>query len=184
LEFGLRSNQLKLMPMKNTIETERLVLRASTIEDAEFVYELLNTPKWLEFIGDRNINSLDDAKQYIIEKIIPQHKRLGYGNFTVIRKSDGAKLGSCGIYDREGLEGVDIGFGFFPAYEQKGYAFESANKVMQLAKDKYKLKLINAITNQNNLSSQKLLIKLGLSFSGLITLPDSDEQLMLFQIYL
>ena len=127
--------------MRHLIETERLILKPTDLDDAEFILELLNIPK-----------------------------------------SDKKKIGTCGLYDREGLEGVDIGFGFLPEFEQKGYAFESALKVKQLAKDKFNLKQINAITSQMNVSSQKLLEKLGLEYKKLIKLPNSEEELMFFQI--
>ncbi len=170
--------------MINLIETERLILKPTNKDDAEFILELLNTPKWIKNIGDRNIRSLDDAKKYIAEKIQPQFARLGFGNFTVIRKFDGKKIGSCGLYDREGIQGVDIGFGFMSDYEKKGYAFESAIKLKQLAKDRFKLNQINAITSQHNLASQKLILKLGLTYSHLVTLTGSDEELMFFQVNL
>ncbi|MDZ7612933.1 MAG: GNAT family N-acetyltransferase [Flavobacteriaceae bacterium] len=83
-------------------ETSRLILRPTTEEDAEFVNELLNTPKWLEHIGDRNVHSVEDAIQYIKSRISPQLERLGFSNYTLIRKSDGVKIGSCGLYDRRG----------------------------------------------------------------------------------
>ncbi|HAH25695.1 MAG TPA: GNAT family N-acetyltransferase, partial [Prolixibacteraceae bacterium] len=63
--------------------------------------------------------------------------RLGYGNFTVTRKSDRVKIGICGLFDREGLEGIDIGFAFLPEYERKGYAFESADKLKDKAFDEF-----------------------------------------------
>lgn len=103
------------------LETERLRLRSTSEEDADFVYRLLNSPQWLKYIGDRKVYSIEDARGYIQKKMLPQLERLGHSNFTVIRKSDGARMGSCGLYDREGLEGVDIGFAFLPEYEGQGY---------------------------------------------------------------
>jgi len=38
-------------------------------------------------------------------------------------------LGVCGLYDRAGIEGIDIGFALLPAYKNKGYAFELANEI-------------------------------------------------------
>ncbi|MEZ5008622.1 MAG: GNAT family N-acetyltransferase [Chitinophagales bacterium] len=108
--------------MKNnhkTFETERLIIRPTNESDAAFLMELLNTPKWIQNIGNRNINNLEDAKVYIQTKCTPQFERLGYGNYTVVRKSDQVKLGTCGLYDREGLEGIDIGFAFLPQYEAR-----------------------------------------------------------------
>lgn len=163
-------------------ETKRLELKPTDESDAQFVLELMNTPKWHKFIGDRNVYSVDDAIAYIAEKMTPQFDRLGFGNYTVIRKSDGLKIGSCGLYDREGLEGVDIGFGFLPEYEKQGYALESALKIKELAFNEFGLKTISAITSKENIPSQKLLEKLGLNYIKAMTLPNSDEEIMLYQI--
>lgn len=161
--------------------TERLLLRATNLEDAAFVLELLNTPKWLQYIGDRQVRTLEEARAYIENRMLPQMERLGYGNYTVIRQSDGAKIGSCGLYDREGLEGVDIGFAFLPAYEGQGYGSESATKVLELAQNLFGLSKISGITNQQNIASQRLLEKIGLRFVRMIQLPDDPAELMLYQ---
>ena len=170
------------MTDSNVYETERLILKPTDESDAQFVLELMNTPKWHKYIGDRNVYSVNDAIAYIAEKMTPQFERLGFGNYTVIRKSDGLKIGSCGLYDREGLDGVDIGFGFLPEYEKQGYAFESALKIKELAIHVFRLKQINAITDKDNVASQKLLKKLGLSYCKTIILPNSDEEVMFYQL--
>ena len=167
-----------------SFETERLIIRPTNIEDAPFIFELLNSPKWLKNIGNRNIKTVDDAKAYIENKMVPQLEKLGYSNNTVIRKSDGVKLGTCGLYNREGLDGVDIGFAFLPQYEKMGYAFESTNKIKEVAKTEFGIEEISAITLPENIDSQKLLKKLGLTFQKLIRLPNDPEELMLFHIKL
>lgn len=168
--------------MYKTFDTKRLHLRPTVPEDASFIYELLNSPKWLQYIGDRNVKTIKAAKEYIEVKMMPQLKRLGFGNYTVIRKFDGVKIGSCGLYDREGLKGVDIGFAFLPSYEGQGYGFEAANQIMQAAIHEFDLKEIKGITSKENIASQKLLKKIGLSFDKMITLPDDNEEIMLFRL--
>jgi len=163
-------------------ETERLLLKPTSEEDAELIFELLNTPKWIKYIGDRNIKTVENAKNYIKTKMLPQLKRLGFCNFTIIRKADNYKLGTCGLYDREGVEGIDIGFAFLPEYERKGYAFESVNKLKNVAFNEFGLTVINAITVKDNSSSQKLLEKLGLKLEGTTKLPNDDEELLLYKI--
>jgi len=165
-----------------TFETERLILKPTSEADAEFIFELLNTKSWLKYIGDRNVKSVQSAKEYIKTKMLPQLKRLGYSNYTLIRKSDHSKIGSCGLYDREGLEGLDIGFAFLPQYERKGYAFEAANTLKNAAFNDFGINVISAITSKNNLSSQKLLEKLGLELTGTTILPNENEELLLYKI--
>ncbi|UQD57582.1 GNAT family N-acetyltransferase [Flavobacterium sp. K5-23] len=167
-----------------TFETERLILKPTTKEDAEFIIDLLNTPKWIEFIGDRNVSTIKDAEDYIETKMTSQMEKLGFGNYTLIRKFDREKIGSCGLYDREGLDGVDIGFALLPKYEKKGYAFEGANKLKEVAISDFKLKEISGITSKKNTASQNLLMKIGLKFERNILLPNETEEILLYKLNL
>jgi RimJ/RimL family protein N-acetyltransferase len=174
---------MKLNNNTNIFETTRLLLIPTSEKDINFIFALLNSPKWLEFIGNRNVKSFDDAKQYIKEKIIPQYKKLGFGTYTIIRKLENTKIGTCGLYDREGIEAIDLGFAFLPKFEKNGYAYESANKMISNAFEKFKINKIKAITRKNNISSQRLLEKLDFKNNGLIRLKkDSNEMLLYIRI--
>ncbi|PKP29336.1 MAG: GNAT family N-acetyltransferase [Bacteroidetes bacterium HGW-Bacteroidetes-18] len=163
-------------------ETERLILQQTTSADAEFIFELVNTPKWLANIGDRNVKSVEDAKVYIEQRMTVQLEKLGYGNYTLIRKSDKIKIGTCGLYDREGLEGIDIGFALLPAYENLGYGYESAAKLLEIAVKEFHLTKISAITTKENIASQKLIEKLGLKYIKPIKIPNDENDLLLYGI--
>jgi RimJ/RimL family protein N-acetyltransferase len=165
-----------------SFETERLLLKPTSVEDASFIVELVNSPKWIQYIGERNVRTEGEAKQYILEKMTPQLEKMGFANYTVVRKLDGVKMGTCGLYDREGLEGVDIGFAFLPEFENKGYGYESANKIKLVGFSQFGLKKIHAITTKENLASQKLIEKLGMTFKKFIKIPNDDEELMLYEI--
>jgi len=163
-------------------ETERLLIKPTSEKDTEFIFELLNTPKWIKNIGDRNIKTDESAKNYILKRMLPQLENLGYSNYTLIRKIDKVKIGTCGLYDREGLEGIDIGFAFLPEYEKKGYAFEAADKIKDIAFNEFEITMISAITAKDNFSSQKLLEKLGLELTGTTKLPNENEELLVYKI--
>ncbi len=163
-------------------ETDRLILRLTDLDDADFVFELMNSPKWLEFIGDREIATLEDAKDYITVKMIDQVQKLGFGNYTVIRKEDNAKLGTCGLYDREGMKGLDIGFALLPSYEGKGYALEASMLLRDLAFDEFKQDLLNGITTDENTSSQRLLEKLGMTPVGKLQLENDPKNFIHYRM--
>jgi RimJ/RimL family protein N-acetyltransferase len=145
--------------------------------------ELFNTPKWLAYIGDRNVRTIEQAKTYVKTRITKQFETHGYATYTVIRKSDGTKLGNCGLYDREGVDGIDIGFAFLPAYEGQGYAYEAAVAVRDAAFEQFGLTHIRAITVRENIASQKLLEKLGLTRVGTTTVPGDNVELLLYEIH-
>ncbi|EDP70603.1 Ribosomal-protein-alanine acetyltransferase [Flavobacteriales bacterium ALC-1] len=172
------------MTKPNSFETQRLSIRPITVEDAPFIFELMNTPKWIKYIGERNIKSVEHAATYITEKALSQIKTFGYGNNVIIRKEDSVKLGTCGLYHRDDREDPDIGFAFLPTYEGKGYAYEASYLLMQKAKSQYGLKELSGYTLEDNLASRKLLEKLGLILKGKGSLPTSDEELLHYHRFL
>jgi RimJ/RimL family protein N-acetyltransferase len=163
-----------------TLETERLYMRPAHINDADFVLELLNSPKWLSYIGDRKVYTEEDAIQYIKLKMLPQFAEKKFGNYIVIRKEDDKKIGCCGLYDRESIEGIDIGFAFLPSYEGNGYAYESAAKVLQYGKEVHGIISVSGITVKENIGSQRLLEKLGLTYIKTVILPNDPTPLLFY----
>ncbi len=166
--------------MKN-YETQRLILRPAALEDADFFLKLYNMPSFIQYIGDRNIRTKEDAEQYIQNRFLPQIERLGFGNYVVILKETGEKIGAVGIFEREGLDVLDIGFSFFSEFEGKGFAYESASKMKEAAASDFGITKLSAITSDDNLSSQKLIEKLGLKFQKYVTLPEETVQLRYYE---
>jgi RimJ/RimL family protein N-acetyltransferase len=161
--------------------TNRLTLSKITVQDAPFFVKLMNTPGFIKYIGDRNIRSVDDAASYLENDIIKSYQDNGFSYYKVALKEDlGNILGIVGILKREQLECPDIGFAFLPQNEGKGYAFEATSELMRLAKDKFNIAKVSAITLELNKSSIKLLEKLGLTFEKRIKPFDNDEELLLF----
>lgn len=161
-------------------ETDRLFLRRLTVDDAEFVLALLTDPAWLRFIGDKGARTLEDARAYINNGPMAMYERLGFGLFVTERKSDGVPMGMCGLIKRDGLDDVDIGFAFLPAYRGRGYAFEAAAAVMDYGRNIVGLTRIVAITSPDNESSARLLEKLGLRFDRMIRLSADAKEDRLF----
>jgi [ribosomal protein S5]-alanine N-acetyltransferase len=158
--------------------TERLELREFGADDADFVLRLLNEPSFLRYIGDRGVRTPEDARRYIAEGPVAGYARHGHGLLRVLRKSDGAGIGMCGVLKRDTLPDPDIGFSFLPEYWSQGYALEAARAVMAHARGVLGLKRILAITTQDNEPSMRLLGRLGFRFDGMIAM--GNEELRLF----
>ena len=167
--------------MELVLETERLILRQFNLNDTDFIITLVNSPSWLKFIGDRNIKTTEDAKEYLINGPIKSYQTNGFGLSLVAMNDTGIPIGMCGLIKRDTLENVDIGFAFLDEYTGNGYALEIASSTMNYAKEVLKLEIILAITDPNNISSIKLLNKIGLRFDKIIQFPEKDEELMLFR---
>lgn len=161
------------------LETDRLILREFTTDDAAFILLLLNNPTWLQYIGDRNVKTIDDAHNYLLNGPMKSYEVNGFGLSMVEMKHDRTPIGMCGLIKRETLEHADIGFALLPEYAGAGYAYEIAIATMRYAKDKLGLDPIVAITSVDNTRSISLLKKIGLNFEKMIMF-DASEELMLF----
>lgn len=162
------------------LETDRLQLCKITPNDVEFIFELLNTPTWLQYIGDKGIKTLADARDYIITGPMASYNKHDFGLWLVKLKQEQIPIGMCGLIKRDYLENVDIGFALLPQYTGKGYAYEAAKATLDYAQTNLALKKIVAFTNTDNEHSISLLKKIGLSFDKMITIPNDSKELMLF----
>jgi RimJ/RimL family protein N-acetyltransferase len=164
----------------NVLETDRLMLRKLSVEDAPFILELVNQPAFLRFIGDKGVRTLDDARNYILEGPVDSYDRLGFGLYLVELKESATAIGMCGLIKRESLEDVDIGYAFLPEFWGKGYAYEAAAAVMAFGESAFGLQRIVAVVSTKNHSSIKVLEKIGLRFERMIRLFEGDEEIKLF----
>lgn len=160
-------------------ETERLIIREFTADDAPFILELVNEPAWLTFIGDKGVRTIGDAVNYILNGPVKSYHTHGFGLWLVQLKQEKIPIGMCGLIKRDLLEHADIGFAYLSAHNGRGYAYEAATATLEYARDKVGLKHILAITNQDNFRSIRLLEKLGLKFERFITLPGEQKPILL-----
>jgi ribosomal-protein-alanine N-acetyltransferase len=162
------------------LETERLVLRRLSADDAPFVLELVNDPAWLRFIGDRGVRNIEDAREYIRKGPEESYAKLGFGLYRVEEKGHGVAAGICGLLKRETLEDVDLGFAFLPAFRGRGYAREAAAGVLALARGSFRLARVVAVTDPANEKSIRVLEGLGFRFERMTRLSANDTELRLY----
>lgn len=162
-------------------ETNRLIISKITLDDAAFFLELVNTPNFIKYIGDRNLKTVEDAKTYLKNGTLKSYEDFGFGFYKLLLKEENNKaIGTCGLVKREQLDNVDIGFAMLPKYEGKGFGYESCIAVLKLAKEQFKLNKVLAITLPTNNNSIKLLEKIGLSYEKRVKPFEDDEELLLF----
>jgi RimJ/RimL family protein N-acetyltransferase len=163
-------------------ETERLWLRPFTLNDCDFILDLLNSEGWIKYIGDRNVKTTEQARAYLENGPLKSYQINGFGLSLVQLKANNKSIGMCGLIKRDYLDHPDIGFAFLPDYTGSGYAYEIAKKVIHQGLTKYRMKEIAAITMPENYSSVKLLVKLGFRFVKCFNMKDTNEELSLYSI--
>lgn len=163
------------------ILSERLELRELTTADAPFILELLNDGDFHRWIGDRGVRTRDDAENYIQQGPAVSYARHGHGLYLVARRSDGARLGICGLIKRDTLPCEDIGYAFLPAWRGQGYAIEAARAAMADGRERLGIERVVAIVTPGNERSVRLLAKLGLSQGKRVRLGAGEEECLLLE---
>jgi len=148
--------------MKKIAETERLILRELTPEDAEHFFNLNQNPNVIKYTGDSSFTSVEEARNFL--KNYKDYERNGYGRWAVVDKSDHTFLGWCGLKYHEETRETDIGFRFFEEYWNKGYASESAAASLNYGFEKLNLPKIIGRAMAENTASIRVLQKMGMLF--------------------
>ncbi len=164
------------------LETARLRLRPFTLDDADFVRELLNDPDFVEHVGDRGVRTLDDAALYLRNGPLAMYAQYGVGLLVVEDKSSGEALGTCGLLRRDELDEPDVGYAFLPRFRGCGYAVEASSASLRFARDDLRLERVVAIVSSTNRRSIRVLEKLGLHYERSIELSNDPAELRLYAV--
>jgi ribosomal-protein-alanine N-acetyltransferase len=165
------------------IETSRLTLRWLDITDADFIYPLVNDPHFLRFIGDKQVADLAGARRYIEDGPLAMYRQIGFGLNRVALKDSDTPIGICGLLQRESLPCPEIGYAFLPEYRAQGYAREAADAILQHAILILRQTKVVAIVHPDNLSSIKLLDKLGFCIDKQIQMEPNRDSVDLYVIH-
>ncbi len=157
------------------ITTERLNLMGLQMADGDFISELVNSQGWLEYIGDRHVKTLEDAKRYINGLL--ENPNIDY---WVVRLNNTLKpIGVITKIQRETMTKPDIGFAFLPEFQGQGYAYEATLAVLCELDALYDNPKYMAMTLPHNQPSINLLKRLDFKYMGEI--EDHGETLALFE---
>lgn len=162
------------------LETDRLTLRHLTEADGDFIFGLLNEPSFLEYIGDKGVRTVEDARAYINDGPVASYTQHGFGLNLVERREDRTPIGMCGLLKRDTLEDADIGFALLPDFWLQGYAVEAGHSVLADGHTTHGLSRVVAITAQHNIASKRVLERIGMKFDKLIRLSEEADEICLF----
>lgn len=150
---------------KTIIETKRLILRNWTDADCDALFEILRDRKVVRYIADGKPFTMEKVKEFLTWAENYQREN-GFCRWKVIEKSNGEIIGSCGFARPQGTEEIELGYLFAQKHWGKGFATEIAEAVMLYGFYKLGFREIIAITDLENIASQKVLEKIGFTKRG------------------
>jgi len=149
--------------MDVVIETDRLLFRRFTEDDAPLLYDLNLDPEVIRYTHDP-LTDVGHARKVLKEVILPQYILYGHGRWAVHLRSGLEFIGWCGLKYLTETNGVDLGYRFKKNFWGNGYATEAARACIEYGFDTLKLHRIVGRALPANLASIKVLEKCGMKY--------------------
>lgn len=144
------------------LETERLILRPLTVEDATAVFEWASderVTKYMTYPTHRNIETTVEWLESI------DHSADTAYDFGFVEKESGLLIGSGGIYWNGDYQQWRVGYNLRFDRWHKGYATEAAREIVRFAKEELKAERIGSCHAVENPNSGRVLRNCGLVFT-------------------
>jgi len=134
-----------------------------TFDDLDDMAVLLGDPDVMTYYS--HPKNRDEARAWI-EWNLGLYQDHGFGLWIISLRETGEFVGDCGLtmQDVEGVSEVEVGYHVLPTFQRQGLATEAAAACRDYARDVVACARLIAIIDRNNLASQRVADKVGLSF--------------------
>jgi len=167
----------KRLPWQIT-ETERCIIRETTVEDVDSFYQIYREPSITEYM-ESLFPEREQEIAYIEDYITHVYEFYDFGVWTVLSKETGEVIGRAGISYRDGCDIPELGFVIAVPWQRKGIAFEVCSAVLEYGRDVLGFETVQALVEEGNLVSLYLCEKLGFHQEEMVTVDDKPMYRML-----
>lgn len=141
------------------LESERLIYRKLTEDDADAIYRLRSNPDTMQFIPRPLLKTQEEAIEMIqwINQKIAENTDINWG---ICKKDTGEMISFSGFYRMEPENHrTEIGYMLLPEHAGKGYVTEIVATLLKYGFETLSLNSICAVIDPDNIASEKVLQK-------------------------
>ena len=151
------------MTFPESFATARLRAEQLVPEHIAAVIDMDRNPEYRALLG-----GVRDAAQTTayLERNLKHWSDYGFG-LWILREAEGNRIAGRAVLRHllvEGVDEVEVGYGFYPEFWGRGLAPEIATACLEFARDALHLSSVVAITLPTNLRSQRVMTKVGLVY--------------------
>jgi RimJ/RimL family protein N-acetyltransferase len=158
------------------LETKRLILRRQVMDDLDDLYALYCDPEITKYIPDapRNLKETREELEWFLNGH-PKHPELGL--WATIHKATGKFIGRCGLlpWIIEGRQEVEVAYTIAREYWGQGLGTEAAQAILQYGFEKLNLLRLICLIDPQNIASQKVAEKIGMTLEKRVDGIDGDN---------
>jgi RimJ/RimL family protein N-acetyltransferase len=154
--------------MSVVVETERLILRTWTLEDAPDALRIWGDPEVMRFVDDGvPLAGVEEARA-VLGRAIRAQEVLGHCLWCAVEKSSGRFVGCCGFHRFEGGPALELAYHLVPEAQGRGYATEAARGCLRFGFEVLAAPRIVALIHPRNDASRRVLEKAGFHETGVV----------------
>lgn len=151
-----------------TLETERLILRKMTMDDAADMFEYASDPEVTRHSTWNTHQTLHDTRQFL-QYMIANYEAKQVSSWGIEHKRDGKFIGTGGfIYWRPEHNRSEIGYALSRAYWNQGLMSEAVAAMVRFGFEEMGLNRLEARCNVDNIGSERVMQKVGMTYEGTI----------------
>ncbi|MCO0600744.1 GNAT family N-acetyltransferase [Peribacillus butanolivorans] len=150
------------------LETERLILREITKEDAEGIFACFSNENVTRYYGQETLESIEEAEKFVDFFSNNYNEKRGI-RWGIEKKETKGIIGTIGFNAwLPKHKRAEIGYEIHPEQWGKGYASEAVSRVLTYGFNVMNLTRIGAVVFLNNEASNKLLTNIGFQKEGVL----------------
>ena len=145
-----------------TLTTPRLNLRSFTLVDAVRFHEILCGKDVLRYFPRSDPPPLERVEKWI-RQVLEHWQTHGYGLWAVESRASGELMGRCGLQWLPETNEIEVDFLLGRPFWGNGYATEAGQASLRFGLEKLAVERVVGIVHPENLASQRVLEKIGLT---------------------
>ena len=168
-----------------TIETERLILRRFTEDDAKEIYEGYVNQEGFLYYANKEKRTLEEEKNSL-KGINNKYNNLEYYNWLITIKKTKKIIGAINLNVDKYNESVEFNYAIDDRYQRNGYMTEALEAVKNYCLNDIKVNRIYGGCEVNNIASKKVMEKCSFIYEGTLRsylkLRDGYHDMYLYSI--
>lgn len=149
-----------------TLETDRLILRKMSPDDAEAMFAYASDPEVTRYVTWETHRSIEDSRAFL-ELALGKYESGEEPDWGIVSKGDGRFVGACGIVGWETEHArAEVGFVLSREYWGRGLMSEAVRTMLSFGFERMGLNRIEARCVAENVASARVMEKAGMTHEG------------------
>ena len=149
-----------------TLETERLILRKMTLDDAEAVFAYASDPEVTRYVIWDTHRAIEDSKRFL-HTVVERYENAEAADWGIVYKGNGRFIGGCGIVQWNSDHArAEMGYVLSREHWGRGLIPEAVRAMITFGFERMSLNRIEARCMTENVASARVMEKARMIYEG------------------